>query len=279
MGAALAGALLDAGQRVTVWNRTTARAQPLALRGAHVAASAEEAALAAPLTVVCVARYEHARQALDGVAPGALDGRSLVNLTWGTAVDAQEMAECVARMGGGYLDGGIPVTPALIGGPETRLVYSGPVDLWRRHEALLRTLGGASCHVGEGIGDANVLSLAIPGVFYTLAYSAFLEAAAFATAQGLPAPALRTLVQTSIRVLEEQAERALEAASNDNYTADQVSLDIQLDSIVMALEDMRRVHQRATLTKAAVDLCERGIAAGLSNRSPAALVRLLRDGG
>jgi 3-hydroxyisobutyrate dehydrogenase-like beta-hydroxyacid dehydrogenase len=39
MGAALVNRLLDAGQQVTVWNRTTAKTAPLAARGAAVAGS------------------------------------------------------------------------------------------------------------------------------------------------------------------------------------------------------------------------------------------------
>ena len=36
MGAALAGRLLEAGERVTVWNRTPAKTAPLVCRGARV---------------------------------------------------------------------------------------------------------------------------------------------------------------------------------------------------------------------------------------------------
>src|SRR5260370_36853809 len=39
MGAAMAGRLIDAGRPVTVWNRTAAKTQPLAERGATVADS------------------------------------------------------------------------------------------------------------------------------------------------------------------------------------------------------------------------------------------------
>src|ERR1051326_2778182 len=38
MGTAIVGRLLDAGRPVTVWNRTPAKAAPLAARGARVAA-------------------------------------------------------------------------------------------------------------------------------------------------------------------------------------------------------------------------------------------------
>lgn len=39
MGSALAAALIDAGHSTTVWNRSPAKARPLAARGATVAGS------------------------------------------------------------------------------------------------------------------------------------------------------------------------------------------------------------------------------------------------
>src|SRR4051794_24983881 len=115
MGAVLAHTLLEAGHAVTVWNRSPSRAEPLAARGAQVAATAAAAVAAAPLTIACVARYEHVRAALGDLPPGALAERTLVNLTWGSPEDAQQLDAWVRGLGGSYLDGGIPVAPSGIG--------------------------------------------------------------------------------------------------------------------------------------------------------------------
>jgi 3-hydroxyisobutyrate dehydrogenase-like beta-hydroxyacid dehydrogenase len=45
MGRALAGALLDAGHRTTIWNRSPGKGEELVARGAVRAGSAEEATL------------------------------------------------------------------------------------------------------------------------------------------------------------------------------------------------------------------------------------------
>lgn len=52
MGAGMARSLLRAGHAVTVWNRTAARAEPLAADGATVAGSAAEAVAGAEVVVV-----------------------------------------------------------------------------------------------------------------------------------------------------------------------------------------------------------------------------------
>jgi 3-hydroxyisobutyrate dehydrogenase-like beta-hydroxyacid dehydrogenase len=57
MGAALARMLLRDGHRVTVWNRTSAKATPLVRDGAILAESVALAVGASPLVIVCVDNY------------------------------------------------------------------------------------------------------------------------------------------------------------------------------------------------------------------------------
>ena len=57
MGTALAGALLDAGRKVTVWNRSVEKSQPLVDRGAGVASDLREAIQASPRSVICLTNY------------------------------------------------------------------------------------------------------------------------------------------------------------------------------------------------------------------------------
>jgi 3-hydroxyisobutyrate dehydrogenase-like beta-hydroxyacid dehydrogenase len=64
MGAPMAARLLAAGHQVTVWNRTPARAEPLATAGAAAAATPAAAAAAADIVITMLAD----RAALDAVA-------------------------------------------------------------------------------------------------------------------------------------------------------------------------------------------------------------------
>src|SRR6185295_4165140 len=79
MGTGMAGSLLRAGFPVTVFNRSPARAKPLAEAGARVASSARDAAADADVVVSMVADDRAARAvwmdeqgALAGAKPGAL---------------------------------------------------------------------------------------------------------------------------------------------------------------------------------------------------------------
>jgi len=65
MGSALARALLRDGHRVTVWNRTSAKADPLVRNGAVLAPSAASTVGASPTVVVCVDDYEVTNRILE----------------------------------------------------------------------------------------------------------------------------------------------------------------------------------------------------------------------
>ncbi len=79
MGSGMARRLLGAGYAVTVYNRSPARAEPLAAAGARVAGSPREAAAGADVILSMVADDEAARAvwlgaegALDAAEPGAI---------------------------------------------------------------------------------------------------------------------------------------------------------------------------------------------------------------
>src|SRR5690348_1752945 len=82
MGAPMAANILKAGFPLTVWNRTTARAEPLAAEGATVAASPAGVARASDLVVSCVTDspdVEAVALGSDGILAGATAGSIYVD--------------------------------------------------------------------------------------------------------------------------------------------------------------------------------------------------------
>jgi 3-hydroxyisobutyrate dehydrogenase-like beta-hydroxyacid dehydrogenase len=280
MGAALARAFLAAGHTVTVWNRTPAKGEPLAAAGATVASTAAEAITASPATVACVTRYEHVYESLSSDEAGrALSGTTLVNLTWGSPSDAEAMQEWAHGHGAAYLDGGIPVYPAGIGQSDTSLVYAGAREVWDRHATLLADLGGASRHVGDFIGAANVVSLAIPGAFYHMALGAFYEAAAYADRLGVDVTELTPMIAPQLTMLRDAVYEGIDAVDQNRYETDQATLFIHLDAMRTAREAMADAELRGTQLRALVDVMERGVAAGNAELGVWSLLKLLSDGG
>ncbi|NRQ33763.1 NAD(P)-dependent oxidoreductase [Nonomuraea sp. NN258] len=187
MGRALAGAFLDAGLRVTVWNRTPGRDKELVARGAVSALTAAEAVAASPLSVLCVVNYDAADTIVrpDAVA-AALKGRTLVNLTADTPGRARDTAAWAAEHGIGYLDGAIMTPTPTIGTPHAVFLHSGPEDLYREHSAVLDALGGTHTHLGPDIGRAASYDIALLDLFWT-SMAGYAHALAVARAEGITA--------------------------------------------------------------------------------------------
>ncbi|WP_031479066.1 NAD(P)-dependent oxidoreductase [Streptomyces bicolor] len=187
MGRALAGAFLDAGLRVTVWNRTPGRDRELLDRGATAAASPQEAVAASPLTVVCVVNYDAADAILrpDAVTD-ALKGRTVVNLTADTPARARDTAQWAAAHGIRYLDGAIMTPTTTIGTADAVFIHSGPEELYREHRPVLDALGGTHTHLGEEIGRAAAYDVALLDIFWT-AMAGYAHAVAMARAEGITA--------------------------------------------------------------------------------------------
>ncbi|GAB3972491.1 NAD(P)-binding domain-containing protein [Actinoallomurus acanthiterrae] len=173
MGTALARAWLAAGHPLTVWNRTAARAEPLAADGATVAATAAEAVAAGGLVVVCLLDDASVAEAL---ADADLTGKDLVDLTTGTPGQARDRAAWARARGARFLDGGIMAVPPMIGAPGSGayVFYSGSRPLFETHRDTLAVPAG-TVYVGEdprlaALHDVALLS-AMYGMFAGVAHA------------------------------------------------------------------------------------------------------------
>lgn len=184
MGAALAGPLLSAGHRLTVWNRTPERAAALTPRGARPAATATEAARAAELVVVCLLDDDATRQVLQPLVE-TLRGRTLINLTSTTPAQARQMARWAAEHGIDYLDGGVMAVPEMIGAPGAAVLYSGSKTAFTTAEPVL-SLWGEHTYFGTDAGLASLYDLGMLAAMYVM-FAGFFHGAAMTGSADVPA--------------------------------------------------------------------------------------------
>ncbi|WP_336207464.1 NAD(P)-dependent oxidoreductase [Nonomuraea sp. LPB2021202275-12-8] len=220
MGRALAGAFLDAGLRTTVWNRTPGKDRELVERGAVGALSPEEAVAASSLTVICVVNYD----AVDAIVrrdavTGALEGRTVVNLTADTPDRARDAAAWAAEHGIGYLDGAIMTPTMTIGTPAGVFLHSGPEELYRRHRPVLDALSGTHTHLGADIGRAAAYDIALLDVFWT-AMAGYAHAMAVARAEGVTARELAPFAKGIAEILPPLFEQAAEEVDSGRFSGE-----------------------------------------------------------
>src|SRR6185436_14962249 len=111
MGRAMARRLIDAGHRVTVWNRDAAKATELVAAGARLAASPRAAAEGNEVVITIVtdsAAVEQVILGADGAAHGAKAGAVFVDMTTIHPATARKVGQVLRTKGVGFLDA--PVT-------------------------------------------------------------------------------------------------------------------------------------------------------------------------
>ncbi len=162
MGGRMAKRLLDAGHRVTGFNRTRSKAEWLIEAGMAWADSPREVAEAAEITLSMVTDTKALRAIVegpDGIIAGLGSGKLYVDMSTVSAAESREVAARVAERGARMLDA--PVSGSVVTLEEGRLaimVGGAPEDVERVRPVLL-DIGPKVTHVG-GNGQAALMKIA-----------------------------------------------------------------------------------------------------------------------
>ena len=142
MGSALARAFLAKGHKVTVWNRTPAKAAPLASSGALVASTPAECITASPVVVTCITNSDAFQDTMANVAPSSGSNRIVVDFTTGSPSQIRQSVEITKKLGFPvYIHGAVMAYPAQVGREDVLLYYSGNHDAYSDIEPILSSLG------------------------------------------------------------------------------------------------------------------------------------------
>ncbi|TPM29353.1 NAD(P)-binding domain-containing protein [Mesorhizobium sp. B2-3-4] len=275
MGTALAGAFLDKGHSVTVWNRSPARTKALAAKGAMVAASVEEAIGSSPLIVACLLVYDTVHQVLDP-ARQALSGRTLVNLTNGTPEQARAMSVWAAQCGADYIDGGIMAVPPMIGGRHALILYSGSGQAFDSHSGRLDALG-TSKYLGEDAGLAPLYDISLLAGMYGL-FTGVLQALALTGKAGIPAGEFMPLLTSWLQAMQGGLPKWAQQLDSGDHTSNVVSnLGMQADAYVNLVDASRAAGVSTELILPMQGLMRRGVTAGRADADLSSLVALLQS--
>ncbi|PZF79256.1 NAD(P)-dependent oxidoreductase [Jiangella anatolica] len=273
MGSALARAFLAAGHRVTVWNRTPAKAAPLVTAGARQAASAGDAISASPLVVACLTGYDETRRVLGDVT-ATLAGRTLVTLNSGPPGAARETAAWAAEHGIRFLDGAVKDVPDAVGRAGTLLYYAGDATTFAEHEATLRALGGDTVRLGDEPDLAKFYESAVGATLLPVLVGFFAGAAA-ARERGIPVAALAPYAVRWLRMIGEVLPVFAAEIDAGDYSAGASSVDLFLAGADGDLAFLRESGIDDAWLRPLHDLVRKAAAAGHGEHSIAALTEVL----
>lgn len=271
MGSALARTLVQAGHRVTVWNRTAARTEPLVALGAENAGSLVDAVLASPIMLVCIDNYAVTRQILESSDVfGNLAGRTLIQLSTGTPREARESESWLKTGGVDYIDGAILAPPAAIGAANALILFGGPKLTYERCAPLVECLGGNIRYLGENIGAPAALDLAWLcqrlGLFLGLAHGALL----------CETENVGIDLYASMFPEGDRARAFAQVIHANAYENPSASLAVWYAALQRIQSQARDAGIKSEIPDFAVGLFDRALSAGHGEEDVAALTKVLR---
>ncbi len=249
MGYPMAGHLARAGHRLTVWNRTRARAEGWAAEfGGAVATTPAEAARAADVVFCCtgndadlcaVVRGEHG--AFAGMRAAAI----FIDHTTVSAAVSVELASEAEQRGIRWLDA--PVSGGQAGAENGALsvMLGGDADAYRAVEPLLDCFAKKTLllgPVGSGQRAKMVNQICIAGLVQALA-----EALEFARLAGLDARQVVEVISQGAAQswqMDNRAETMLDGRFDFGFAVDWMRKDLGI-----ALEEARRIGAPLPVTE------------------------------
>jgi len=189
MGYPMAGHLAKAGHDVTVYNRTTTKAEKWATEyDGRFAPTPSEAVSGAEIVFACVGNDDDLRSICvgdDGAFQGMDKGAIFIDHTTASAEVAREMAECANDLGLSFMDA--PVSGGQAGAENAALtiMIGGSDDDFSKGEPIMQAYGKAVTLMGE-VG-AGQLTKMVNQITFVGAVQAISEGLAFAEAAGLDA--------------------------------------------------------------------------------------------
>ena len=272
MGSALAEALLKAGHRVTVWNRTATKARPLIGKGADSVPSASDAISASELTVICVTDHAATMKLLDNVQI-ANGGKTLVQLSTMTPEESRNLARWSKANGLQYLEGTIFGLPSTVIDGDATLIYSGPREIFEANGQLLSALGTAK-HLSSDFGA----SVTFDRVWYAYVYTvgmAFVQGAAMAHTMGFSLEVYFDMVRSRTPIMLRQCLRRGEKIAARSYETTDATLSVWADGFEGTLAMCRDKGIDDKLPRAVMDHFRRACASGYADSDFAAIFEIL----
>ncbi|MEU6018995.1 NAD(P)-dependent oxidoreductase [Streptomyces sp. NPDC047515] len=161
MGSGMARSLLRAGLDVRAWNRTQAKAAPLAADGATVTETAEEAVRGADVILAMLRDGPAVAAALTAASPGLHTGQVLLQSSTVGPEATDDLVRRAADLGLTYLDAPVAGTKQPAEQGTLTVLVSGPSAVRETVEPVLDAVGERTVWVAEVPGAASRLKLVV----------------------------------------------------------------------------------------------------------------------
>ena len=260
MGLPMARRLCEAGHQVHVWNRTRAKAEPLAAAGATVHGQAADAVRQADISISLLENGPVVADVLfaQGAAPAMRKGSLFIDMASIQPREARDHASRLGELGVAHLDA--PVSGGTVGAEAGSLaiMVGGKTADYQRAQPVFRALGRPT-HVGpHGAGQlAKLANQMIVGI----TIGAVAEALLFAAKGGADMAKVREAIAGGFadsRILQLHGQRMVE-----RDFAPRGRMNVQLKDMRNALTTAQEIGFDAPVTALFETLYAQGVEHGL----------------
>jgi 3-hydroxyisobutyrate dehydrogenase len=161
MGAAMARSLARAGHDVTVWNRTPARAEAVTGERITACGAIGDALLGADVLLTLLFDPASVMEVAGEVAGALGAGAVWVQSTTVGPQGMRQIAEAAGPAADRLLDAPVLGTKQPAESGSLTVLVSGDSELIERARPAFEAVGGRTVEVGERLGDASALKLAV----------------------------------------------------------------------------------------------------------------------
>jgi 3-hydroxyisobutyrate dehydrogenase len=186
MGAGIAQNILKAGFELTVYNRSVAKAEPLAKLGAKVGNSPSEAAKEAEVILSMVADDAASKNVWlgeTGALHGAREGAILIESSTLSHTWARELASLAAQRGLDFLDAPVNGGPNMAAAGQLKTMVGGEGEILERARPVLECFTEQITHMGPN--GAGAMTKLINNMMSGVQMAALAEALHIAERAGL----------------------------------------------------------------------------------------------
>ncbi|MBL8287786.1 MAG: NAD(P)-dependent oxidoreductase [Rubrivivax sp.] len=198
MGYAMAARLARGGADLTVWNRTRAKAEPLAALGAKIAGELAELA-GCDIVYVMVSTWDDVKEVIAGPR-GLLSGRQapglVVECSSISLEGSAELRELLAARGVQMLAAPVSGNAKVIKAGRLSFVCSGPQAAFEAALPSMRLVAPAASYVGEG-ELARIVKIC-HNVFLGVVIQSLAEITVLAQKAGVPRAAFLEFINQSV---------------------------------------------------------------------------------
>ena len=277
MGFALAETLLKADFNISVWNRTSSKAQKLENKGANICSTPNEAFKNSQFIVASLSNYEAWNNIIDSNQIDMdLSGKTIIQLTTGSIEEVTALNDWVKMYNGDLLEGIISCFPSQIGTKESLILLAGSDNSINNCKDIISTLSPQYKNLGNNLIAPTVLSRAfLSGALGGLI--GMMNGAVLCQKADISLDDFKEIYMDRSSIIEQESKRIIDAIATEDTKNTEASVSAWGHGQEALLAISKTLDSNIDFQLALNKLFKKTIEAGLKDHDLSAMYKIFKN--